>query len=87
MKHIDRLLIEAKKIAGYSGKELILAMIERDGDSWTAAAYLWDRVKEHDQTVETTTHATEKAAVEYIKALSEKYPNSRDLTIIIDDLG
>lgn len=87
MKHIDRLLIEAKKIAGYSGKELILAMIERDGDSWTAAAYLLDRVKEYDQTVETATHATEEAAVEYINTMAEKYPNSRDLTIIIDDLG
>ena len=86
MKHIDRLLIEAKKIAWYSGKELILAMIERDGDSWTAAAYLWDRVKEHDQTVETTTHATEEAAVEYINTMAEKYPNSRDVTIIIDDI-
>ena len=86
MKQIDRLLIEAKKIAGYRGKELILAMIERDGDSWTAAAYLWDRVKEHDQTVETATHASEEAAVEYINTMAERYPNSRDVTIIIDDI-
>ena len=87
MKQIDRLLIEAKKIAGFSGKELTLAMIERNCDSWTATAHLWDRVHGHIPTLETTTHATEEAAVEYIKALSEKYPNSRDLTVIIDDLG
>ena len=86
MKHIDRLLIEAKKIAGYSGKELTLAMIERNGDSWTATAHLWDRVHGHSPTVETTTHATEEAAVEYINTMAERYPNSRDVTIIIDDI-
>ena len=36
--------------------------------------------------METTTHATEEAAVEYIRAMAEKYPNSRDVTIIIDDI-
>ena len=86
MKHIDRLLIEAKKMAGYSGKELTLAMIERKGDSWTATAHLWDRVQGHIPTLETTTHATEEAAVEHIRAVAEKYPNSRDVTIIIDDI-
>ncbi len=86
MKQIDRLLIEAKKIAGYSGKELTLAMIERNGDSWTATAHLWDRVQGHIPTLETATHATEEAAVEYISTMAERYPNSRDVTIIIDDI-
>ena len=86
MKQIDRLLIEAKKIAGYTGMQLTIAMIELCGDFWTATAHLWDRVHGHSPTVETTTHATEEAAVEYINTMAEKYPNSRDVTIIIDDI-
>ena len=86
MKQIDRLLIEAKKIAGYSGKELTFAMIGQEGNFWTAAAYLWDLVPGHRPTVEITTHETDKAAVEHIHTLAEKYPNSRDVPIIIDDI-
>lgn len=86
MKHIDRLLIEAKKISGYTGQQLTLAMVALCGDSWTATAHLWDRVHGHPPTIERTTHATEDAAVEYINALSEKYPNSRDVVVIIDDI-
>ena len=40
----------------------------------------------HPPTIERTTHATEAAAVEYINALAEKYPNSRDVVVIIDDI-
>lgn len=87
MKQIDRLLIEAKKIAGYTGKQLTLAMVERRGDSWAAMAHLWDRTAGHSPTVETTAHSTEEDAVEHIHALAREYPNSRDVTIIIDDLG
>lgn len=87
MKQVDRLLIEAKKIAGYTGRQLTLAMIERDGTSWTAKAHLQDRVPGHLATVEATTHATQDAAVEYIHTLAEQYPNSRDVAIIVDDVG
>ena len=86
MKQIDRLLIEAKKIAGYIGKQLTLAMVELCGDSWTATAHLWDLVQGHRPTVETTTHATEEDAVGYINALAEKCPNSLDVPVIIDDI-
>lgn len=87
MKQIDRLLIEAKRIAGYTGQELTLAMVERCGDSWAAMAHLWSRVSGHSPTVETTTHSTLDAAVEHVHALAEKYPNSRDVVIIIDDIA
>lgn len=86
MKQIDRLLIEAKKIAGYSGKEITLAMVECCGASWAAVAHLWDRKPGHSPTIETTTHATMGAAVEHIHTIAEKYPNSRDVPIIVDDI-
>ena len=85
MKQTDRLLIEAKKIAGYTGMQLTIAMIELCGDFWTSTAYLWDRVQGHSQTVEKSTHATEEAAAEHINDLAEKYPNSRDVTVVIID--
>ena len=87
MKKVDHLLIEAKKIVDYTGPQLTLAMIGRDGDCWTATAYLWDRVQGHPSAVETTTHATQDAAVEHIRVLAEQYRNSRDVTIIVEDMG
>lgn len=87
MKKVDHLLIEAKKIAGYTGPQLTLALIGQDGNCWTATAYLWDLVQGHPSTVETTTHATEDAAMEYIRTLAEHCPNSRDVTVIVDDMG
>lgn len=86
MKQIDRLLIEAKKIAGYTGKQLTLAMVERCGVSWVAIAHLWDRMPGHSPVVETTTHNTLDAAVEYIHILARDYPNSQDVVIIVDDI-
>lgn len=86
MKQIDRLLIEAKKIAGYTGKQLTLAMVERCGASWAAVAHLWDRKPGHSPTVEATTHATMDAAVEHIHAIAREYPNSQDIGIIVDDI-
>lgn len=59
MKQVDRLLIEAKKLAGYSGPELTLALVERFGDSWTAAAHLWDRLPGHSPAIKkSATHDT-----------------------------
>lgn len=86
MKQINCLLIEAKKMAGYTGKQLTLAMIERNGASWAAMAHLWDRKPGHSPTVETTTHATMDAAVEHIHAIAKEYPNSQDIVIIVDDI-
>ena len=86
MNHIDRLLIKAKKISGYNGKQLVLAMVVRCGDSWKATARLWNRVQGYSETVDTGLYATLDAAEEYIHALAQEYPNSYDVAIIIDDL-
>lgn len=86
MKQVDRLLIEAKKLAGYSGPELTLALVERFGDSWTAAAHLWDRLPGHSPAIKKSAHTTQDAAVEYIHRMAKQYPNSRDVVIIVDDV-
>lgn len=86
MNRIDKLLIQAKR-AVRPGLELTVALIERNGDSWAAQAHLWDGTPGHTPTIKRATYATLEAAVEHIRAMSLEYPNSRDVPIIIDDLG
>lgn len=85
MNRIDRLIIQARA-AARGNMELLLSFVRRNGNSWTAEAYLGDGIQGHPPTVKTATYATEGAAVEYIRALAGEYPNSRDVPIIIDDL-
>ncbi|MEA4933730.1 MAG: hypothetical protein VB071_09195 [Lawsonibacter sp.] len=87
MKQINRLLIEAKKMAGLCGVQLSLAMIDREGDQWSAKGYLWDGVTGSQLMQESAVRPTLDAAMGFIYELAEKYPNSRDVAIIIDDLG
>lgn len=86
MKRIDNLLIKAHQLAR-GGMELVLAMVMPEGDSWAAVAHLWDGIPGHTGRTDTTTHTTTAAAVEHVRALAAEYPSSRDVHIIIDDLG
>ena len=86
MNRIDKLILRAQR-AAHPNLELTLALIERDGDSWTAEVHLSDRVQGHAPTVKRATWATLERAVEHIRAMSLEYPNSRDVPVIIDDLG
>lgn len=83
MKQIDKLLIQAKRMAR-GCMELTLAMVLPDGDSWAAMAHLWDGKQ---VTIHKTTWPTMEAAVEHIHALEKEYPNSEDVPVIINDLG
>ena len=86
MNRIDKLILRAQR-AAYPNLELTLALIGHTGDSWTAEAHLWDGVPGHAPTVKRATWATLERAVEHIRAMSLEYPNSRDVPVIIDDLG
>jgi len=86
MKQVDRLIIEAKRIAGMSGKQLELARIEHDGGEWVSIAHVWDGVEGHAPTTERAPHTTMESAIDYIHDLAAQYPNSRDVTILIDDI-
>ena len=85
MKRIDRLLLQARSSAP-GGMELIAAFIAPSGDSWTAAVHLHDGVPGHQPAIEKATWATMNAAVEHVRAMAEKYPNSRDVPVIIADI-
>ena len=86
MNRIDKLILQARN-AVRPGLELTVALIERNGDSWTAQAHLWDGTLGHTPTIKRATYATLEAAVEHIHTMSMEYPNSKDVPIIIDDLG
>jgi len=86
MNRIDKLILRAQRAARH-GLELSVALIERTGNSWTAQAHLTDGTGNHAPSIKRATWATLERAVEYIRALALEYPNSRDVPLIIDDLG
>lgn len=87
MNRIDKLILKAREIAR-PGLELVVAIIEQSGDSWTAQAHLSDGTGgKHTPTIKRATYATLEAAVEHIRAMAAEYPNSKDVPVIIDDLG
>jgi len=86
MNQIDRLIIEAKRIAGLSSKQLELARIEHTGDEWASIAHVWDGVEGHAPTTERALHTTMESAIDHIHDLAAQYPNSRDVTILVDDI-
>lgn len=83
MKKIDELLIKVHRIVR-GGMELALAMVIPDGDSWATMAHLWDGKQ---VAIHKTTWPTIEDAMEHIHALETEYPNSEDVSVIIDDLG
>ena len=85
MNRIDKLILKARTAVS-PGLELSVALIERDGDSWTAVAHLSDGVQGHPPTIKRATWATLERAVEHIREVARDYPNSRDVPVIIDDL-
>lgn len=86
MNRIDKLIIKAKD-AVRPGLELVAAIIEQNGDSWTAQAHLSDGIQKHGITIKRATYATLEGAVAHIRAMSQEHPNNRDVPVIIDDLG
>ena len=83
MNRIDRLILKAQAVVA-PAVELSVALIERNGSSWTAEVHLSNG---DGSTIKRATYATMEQAVEHIRAMAAEYPNSRDVPIIIDDLG
>lgn len=88
MKRVDRLIIKAKKKCGY--EQLAVAFIYQSEDEpgkWIARGDIWNGKKGSGIThAVCSTCESVDDALQALEKLSEKYPNSKDLTIIIDDL-
>lgn len=79
MNRIDRLICRAREARPVP--ELAVAIIQRDGASWTAEAQLWDGIQGHAPTVRRVSCAALEAAVAHVRA------TGRDVPVIIDDIG
>lgn len=86
MNRIDKLILKARAAVS-PGLEVSVALIERSGDSWTAEVHLSDGIYGHAPLIKRATWATLDRAVEHVRAVAAEYPNSRDVPVIIDDLG
>ena len=83
MKRIDRLIIKAKRSIG---TELVLALVEQRKNDWKVLLQLDHKEQGRALEVCESSHETVDAAIDHIYAMADKYPNSRDLTIIMDDM-
>lgn len=86
MNRIDKLILKARAAVS-PGLEVSVALIERSGDSWTAVIHLDAGAPGRTPTIKRATWATLDAAVEHVRTMAAEYPNSRDVPIVVDDLG
>lgn len=85
MKQIDRIMIKAKKLSGNQG-ELCVALVVPSEKGWSAIGHIWNGKEPSAPRIETSLHDTMDEAVQAIYKLAEQYPNSQDITLIIDDV-
>lgn len=89
MERIDRLIIKAKKAAQAKAERFIAGFVTYDPDEgkYRACGHLWGSRKASSLTYATTWHDTEERAVDALRELSEKYPNTvEDAVIFIGDI-
>lgn len=88
MKKVDRLIIKAKKKCGC--EQLSLAFIcpsEKELGKWIANGDIWNGKKYGGITRITCDGCLSiEDAINALEEMSKKYPNRKDLVIIIDDL-
>jgi hypothetical protein len=92
MKHIDRLIIKAKKTCGITELRFSLGMVYPiDGDKWVARGQLWNYIPcgkpGHRLEIATCTCNSVEDAIEALEQLSEEYPNKEDVPILTMDYG
>jgi hypothetical protein len=86
LDRIDKLMILAKKKFGNDGKEISVCFVEPVGGHWVAKADIWDGRPGGDIQRKESVHGTVNEAIEALHDLAEEYPNSQDITIIVNDI-
>lgn len=87
MKHIDRLVIKARKQAYATAERIITAFVYRDNGHWVAQGNLWCGVPGKGFRTATCECLTMDEAIEAVHELADQFPNKhQDIQIIIDDL-
>lgn len=89
MERIDRILIRAKKAAQAKAERFTVGFVtyEPDKGKYKACGHLWGGRKASVLTYATTWQDTKEKAIDALRELSEKYPNTvEDAVIFIGDI-
>lgn len=89
MEKIDRLIIRAKKAAQAKAERFTVGFVtyEPDKGKYKACGHLWSGKRADGITYATTWQDTKEKAIDALRELSEKYPNTvEDAVIFIDDI-
>lgn len=89
MERIDRILIKAKKAAQAKAERFIMGFVTYDPDEgrYKAFGHLWNGRKGAGLTYATVWEDTKEGAVDALRELAEKYPNTvEDTVIFIGDI-
>lgn len=89
MERIDRILIKAKKAAQAKAERFIMGFVtyEPDKGQYRARGHLWNGKKGAGLTYATAWEDTQEGAIDALRELSEKYPNTvEDAAIFIGDI-
>lgn len=85
MKRLDRLIIEAKERLGSEQLSLAILHADYNNEIYMSNCYIDGGEPANCRTI-VNEHSSEVEAIDYIHQLSEEFPNSTDITIIINDL-
>lgn len=88
MERIDRLIIKAKKAAQAKAERFTVGFVtyEPDKGQYKACGHLWGGKKGVGFTRATTWQDTKEKAIDALRELSEKYPNTVEDTVIFIDI-
>lgn len=87
MKPLDRLIIKAKKKCGVDRLEVgFISPSETEPGKWVAMGQIWNGIPGSGVTSASCLCDSIEEAEKALQELGEKYPNNKDITIIIDDV-
>lgn len=88
MEHIDRLLIKAKQSCSTVAGEFMQGFVSFDDarSVFVADARIWVKKGNPSVTRILSEHSTQTVAIEAVQDIAERYPNRRDIVVIIDDI-
>ena len=88
MERIDQLIIKAKKAAQAKAERFTVGFVtyEPNKGKYKACGHLWSGKKGVGFTRATTWQDTKEKAIDALRELSEKYPNTVEDTVIFIDI-
>lgn len=87
MKALDRLIIKAKRKCGVDRLEVgFISHSETEPGKWVATGQIWNGMPGSGVTSASCLCDSIEEAEKALQELGEKYPNNKDVVIILDDV-